>query len=1260
MSNNEIIVTRDGKKLINKQLKGPALSIVGFVPFYSLEDVFDVNSNKNTLLYDAMGGLYNNYYFNGLNYIYNNEDVVPENKDDEYKDLFDLITDKRLYNVKYTNSTNSENSNIGIYNLNLNIDDIKVNFSTSTTHPELKVNGLAIFAQENVSKETVSLNSVELFAIIKFEHEVDLVKRDINWTLALDSKGNFDYNLLVDEPLTDFNSLANTEKSNVHSASNLNINEIPYTFSDDFVDRGKTWYYSTDWKLGFVKGDKNEYQYDMTLINDSANENGFFFSIDNNTNTLNMQNTIRNATIVFGTPSDNYKGEDALLLGSNSLNAESSYGIFNVDSNGKYENSNHIFVIGENTGNNIENSKNVTFVGGNNSANNSNNVFTRGNNNVINGENDFIAGDDNYVNVNDTYVLGGGISSNVNSSINFGFNYTNNDFTFDYGNDSRIYGFERDYGNFVIKGKDNGSNVQLSQDSLYLMDSYKKVNPSGTKNSLLVNTTNVSSENSLVYGDFNKFVNSKLENSISVASSTNAPNTIKRDRENSIIKNSLDLTNNTNNIEANNSIIYGSNVSSKNGIIIDNSLVSDVSADNGYIINSLILKSDISGNAYITNSLIVNDTSKEISNAKIENSVIQGNSRNSTFINSHLIGDLPNGVNKEFKDCLVIADGNDYVAIYADEIVKTIKGNECHIPWKYSLIKTYMDEDCARGKEWLHDDIEQTYEDKITTLLENQKIFYRNNINYNDVLFAGEILDGKSKCFASMTVIGEELYFDIELAFDISDNTVTYDIKNYGYTNYLETTRNLHFSYDTNIVNHLTFGKNGNKIYIINKILDKNIFVIYGFSTCNILSDTNNSITTTMKPSLVSRPLYAIETNFATQYNVDYVQTGNFVKSENCYFRGDCTIKSTNGIYTYNPELNIKLGTLNNLKDEEEYKPYETLAVYLVSGAKYYLKYTDGSFEEFDSMYSKNYTYDFPNKLEGHDGEHCLISAYNYSNNSKTRLINIEDGLPINDGTNTYNGYSIDNLLSEDTDDLDSFVKKSSDNTEYVLYNMDKLTPTKNTFYMFTRRDEEEWTDIDTSKDVLSPIYTYKSKIGSKRSLFNFTKVFLWGRMSNVTVYTSNFDINEGVNDFYKPNSFNQLPIMTFHSKIKPIMPLLSYVIFSNYGELYPFNVASYRLSNASGKLYLNIHKKPGEYDLLTYLDGTSSYKKLKRYYYNPFIKINESNEIGMIRHEFTYIMNSLLNTSTSSYNNNLFNKHKNELNGKQYTILRLHDCHYI
>lgn len=1246
MSEIKIVLSKIGKDFINKQLKGPALPLIGFIPFYVDDEFFNAGSNKSTIISYAMSdGLFGRYYFNDINYKQENGEIVPKDNDD-YKDLFDLITDDRLFKIKYTNTHTNNDVSISLYNFNLNVDDIKVEFGND---PELSVNGLAIFIQSNIFKGTATPNDIELFGVIYFDNEVDLVKNDINWTLAFNNDGVIDYNDLKDENNSNFVGLDSTEKSNVHSANSLTINQLSYTFSDNFYDNAKTLYYESGWSLGFVKGGLNDYQYDLTLINDSANENAFYFNINPNTNTLEMQNTNRDSNIVFGNEYENYSAKNSFIVNSNTTSDNESYAIFDVKSNSNYSSSHYIFDAGSgNGGNTIKNSNYVTIFGTNNKVNSSNNIFIKGDNNEISGDYAYVVGDNNKALNDNIYIFGGSLSSNIKDSINFGSNYYNKDYSFVYRDGGLVYGLENDYGNFVINSNDNTRNIQFSKDSVYLMNTFEKIDPSSAHNSFLIGTKNVSSTNSMIYGNYGKFENSHILNSLSIASSQNTPK--NTERVNALIVNSLDNAGNVYNVTSNNSILKGIDVSSTSGIIIDNSIVGNFKSTNGKISNSLVINGDISGKASITNSLVLTDNSKVVSSGYISNSIIQGNTQNSTFINSHLIGNLPEGVNKEFEDCLVIADGKEYVEIYADKIVKIIDGEEKIIPLKYTLFDNYMDLECTLGKEWKTDNVEETYQQKISNLLQNQKMLF-NFTNKGETIFCGEVENINDNCYCSIFVVMKDFNFVIECYF--SNDECTYDI--IDMCNFSEKTINLESFIDDNF----RFYRNGKKCYIVGYNEDE-IFSVIKFSTCKLLKEQVLKNSTILSENLYKRISKTdnLITYFMPHEDFLHPKDNYTLKAEDYinFVSNSSNSANIKNVSITDTELNNLIKSATATLDNETLKKCSSFAPW-IQGQLPPINFNDGTSIIFDGVFASSYNCDVNGEVVVTKNINPYISALD--NYEKLGFVKIDDGINVESNT-LFNGYKIDNLLYDlnnyDNSACEQRHSTLIDENPYVMNHLNNINLVKNKDFIAFKLINKNYSDDVTNEAILvnKNLDDYITPISGNDNLVNFTRLFIWGKIATLTIYTTTFTPKYyGI--IFTENT-NQIPILKYHSTLRPLTPVLSFVTFANQSELYPFNTASYSMnSRRFNYIYLNLHKDSDDnYRLATYGIGYPLHS-INRDYINPFIYQKYIN-LGLIKHSFSYMTEG---NDFSKLTNNVYNNNKNDLKDVHPTILREGDYYY-
>lgn len=1274
---NNIILTKIGKSYINKQLNGPSFSLIGFVPFFSMGEEYDSNSDKSTLITYAMSGLFGNYYFNDIRYWENpSKNSIDLVNLEEYKDLSDLITSNRLYNIKYTNSKLLNGDSFSLYHLNLGIDNIKIDFSSSSKTPELLINGLAIFIQSNVSTKHATQNNVELFAIITFDEPIDLVKNDITWDIPLDSDGNI---VEVDnEQLIDFTSFGDTEKTNVNSANALNINSIPYTFSDAFHDNSKTLYYDNDWNLAFVKGDLNSYQYDLTLINDSAKNNGFFFNVNPNTNSLEMQGTNRDDNIVFGVIGDNFDAKDSFIIDSKDLNANNTNAsIFSINSKGTYTNSNHIFSI-DVSSNVVKNSEYITIFGNNNHIENSNNSFIKGDNNVISGKNSFIVGNYNKSNANDVYIFGSGLSSNVQNSILLGENYNNDRYSFVYTNDKMVYGLEKDYGNFVVIGKTDEHNVQFSKDSIFLMNSFKQVNPSSIKNSLVIENSNVSAENSLIQGEYRNFTNSKIVNSISIASGLNTQRT-NGDRVNSIIENSLDMSEGLYNVTSKNSLFNNNIVSAKDGININDSMVGYLNTNGGEVSNSIILSSNNNLNK-VYNSLVINDKSKITTSGEVLNSIIQGNTQNSKFINSHLIGDLPiNASGKEFKDCLVIGDGSDYVEIYQNKIVKKFDNmtEPVEIPLEYGLLDVSLDIGPALGEEWLHDNTNDTYEDKISRLLSNKKGFCR-HAQTGQTLLVGELPEGKNECVCSLFIVSEKRNYILNCLFKLNERKVYIDFNEFrSYIQSDNKNPNYYnksiFRLDLDIKKYLNFYIIDNKIAISNKD-SENVFSIIRMCTCKCLNNIELNDEYLIKLDDIELNDKTVNCN-TLQYIAHLSKYSTFINKNN---KVD-NIISNNFAFSYDEK--VKVDTIiptdkefSNLIDASKswtIDKAESMSANAIIGyyawkdnILYSIHDTKGStITSFDGVGTSSYTY-YVNGNDYTDNKVLVTKNTNpvcsaYQNRNKFGLIDVDFGIIVNKDTK-FNDYNICDLMFSNgggegdypwIQDYQTSTGRAITKNGMGFATSDKefnsFISCRDSLYTFTEDQIKSLAIRPNNEDIIDK---NKVKTVTNDELVNYTHMIIWGKIVNLAIYTSTF---------LKLPTFTKL--FYVNENLKPALPINSYVHFSNDCQMYPYNVAKYKNDGCCFGLELLLTKEES-YDVLSYMKSNSTTENVISHQYNPFLCAENSTDynFGFISHYLTYIYNSNKSISELKLNDDYFTETKRKMSGiSDKRILRIGEYHY-
>jgi len=1277
MSNKvEVIVTNYGKSFLNKQMYGQSLSMIGFVPFNMSNNVIDSNFNRTNLISDAMTSLYNTYYFNGIKYVFDGSTIDAKNKDEQYSSLFDLISKDNLYKVKYTNTKNGSEY-LSLYNIHFDLDDIDIEYKENNVF-KTKVNGFAIFIQSNIVSKSSNGNDIEILCIVKFDESIDLVNGDLNWIFAFNENGEMIYENLFNETQNDFTNFGVTEKSNVQSASNFSPS-TSYTFSDNFYDNAKTWYYDLGWEIGFAKGGLNNHLYDLTLINDSASENAYTFNINPHTNSLEMFGVNRDSNIVFGDLSENFESKNSFILGSPEVSSTNSNNIVNVNTNSNYEDSNYIVDINVSNagGNEIKNSEFVTVFGYSNKISGDNNFVNGDNNEIKNSSGVYIVGDNNVVGNNDIYIFGNNLSAEIPNSYNFGKDYHNKNFTFVYSNGTANYGLYNQYGNFIIFSNENDGNVQFTKDSVYLMNSFDFANPNNVKNSLLINSKNVSAENSIVQGDYTRFDNSKVVDSVVIASAYNLDKTKLGYKENVIVENSLDFSLSSKNINANNSILGGKYIESTNGATILNSYVGNLKTDSGIVNNSCVLDSNNKGELNVNQSLIVSNPSEIITKeASITNSIIQGNTQKSKFINSHLIGNLPNGVEKTFENCLVIADGTEFVEIYADKIVKNIDGQDYDIYFKNGLVKQYMDEDCARGKE-RNGEYGLTYQEKLNSYIGENSGLYR-VVQTNDVLFAGEAISGKSTGMCNLYIHNDKYDFELICTFDTNDKSVICNINDFAYYPKLMAITGVPIL-ETTITKFFEFGFNGKKLYIKNKFTSECV-VVYRFSTCNILDDKDFNAQSIVTPQLYISDVdaYKVETNkHYDTINYDLSDLRD-VNCDTLLLQGNDNIiySATVGNYYCSDKY-----TNNLLKRVENFTPISDLDAlslygqYISSGFTFSLK-TQNSNEviTFDGLTNSGFYIDSNDILTWVENKNPLTNAYNTKLLHYTKGIPIKEGNTYNDGTK-FNDFHISTLLNDEYDDDEIMVFNNTDN-HYHTKDLDKKGD-RNNYYCFSHIDYSN-DDINNNlsqknDDAMVPDLTFKEylDLSNITHMFNYTKLMLWGRMANMTILTSNFNIKSGMESkFFGDAKFGQLPILKVHSNLYPISPVYSYFWFANYGELYPFSSASYRLSEGSGKLYLNLHEKSRKYNLPYH----SPYEKLpgghgvyKCVYINPFL-LDYNSDVGLLKHEMTYMLKCKSQSSVAGFSgietnvsctNTLFNNLKNKIAGKSYVIVRMGEYFY-
>lgn len=1221
---SEIVLTEIGKSYINKQLKGPSFSLVGFVPFYCKEDIYNKNTNKATLIADAMSFMFNKYYFNGIDYVYSNKEVVVKDEND-YINLFDLITTDNLYKVKYTNTKTINDEDVTLYNINLNIDDINICYNP-IEEPKLPINAIAIFIQSNVVNTHATSSDIELFAVIKFDEDIDLVKKDINWSLSFNNKENFNSNNFNDVSYYGFEL---TEKPNVYSASEFSVSDTSYTFTDNYHDNAKTLYYSNDYSLGFVKGGLNDYQYDLTLLNNSSKDNAFYFNLNPRNNTLEMQGSNRESNIAFGDVNTNFSSKDSFIIDSKDLKSRDSRGLFAIDVSGEVNNTINAFIIGDNT---IENSFNSTIVGEKNIVNSSNSQMVVGDNNYVSGDNVFVAGDNNSVSSNDSYVFGSGINVNCDGSVSFGYNYNNGGFAVSYSNGNLLYGLEKEYGNFVISGEGRPS-VQFSKDSIFLNKKSDKVNPHKNENSLSIGNENTPSKNSMFYGSYWASSKSLAENSLVIPSAINQKQNGRI--SDSYFSNSLIIAKSLENASSYNSVLGSNSVSSTNGLTIYNSFVEDFKGTSGNINNSIVLSGDMSGKVEIDQSLVLTNNSKVVTSGEIINSIIQGNTQNSTFKNSHLIGNLPEGVNRDFVNCLVIADGKDWVALYADEIVKRFEGydKDTHIKWKHGALDTYIDEECARGKECVTDSIDQDFENKIKSYLFNIPQYY-NECDKRGVVFVGEIKDGKTKATVSLEFLINDFKFILNADFDLTNGKVYYTIDEYSTSH--KTTYDQKYVY---VLKHglieggLTFSYKNNKIAITSKFYKK-MFVLYRMCTCDIL-DTKDYFTN--GSYLTAEHSYGdvkVKNTYLKENNVGTL-VGSTINADTFNMVGNYTA-NVGEVIIKNDELSedIRKILIFNSSNMVGYTAY---GFYNYYGLNVPIKYMSiNKTYEFTNLTNSSYTYDFKNERVNEYVSKGKIDVCNAVNNTAdNRLQLLESGINIKSDNFNVNKCEIGNLFVDGYDD-DEFVHKVDSN--YYLCNLNNLTYNSRKLYTFIHKDEPKVTHETT--DMVSPIYYDLGKIEYGNDLFSFLQCVVWGKCINFTIFTESFK--------FKNNTDNKIRLFNFG--VSPATNVVSFVEFGNSCELYHYNCASYTLNK--NDLTLNIHRRE-VFDTIGQFDGIKGDYNIK--VLNPFLAYGNGDAYkGKIRHEMTF-----LGDTFGSFYNVFYQKYKSKLENVSDRIIRLGDYYY-